>query len=67
MAEWKPGQTVTNKAFLLEFDPQVGGVGESLKESITYLPKSIIRLHFARRGIQKRYRTEYFPQPEELY
>jgi hypothetical protein len=32
------GQTVTNRAFLLEFDPQVGGIGENLKESIALYP-----------------------------
>ena len=32
------GQAVTNRAFLLEFDPQVGGVGDNLKESITLYP-----------------------------
>ena len=32
------GQTVTNRAFLLEFDPQVGSVEDNLKESITLYP-----------------------------
>jgi len=32
------GQFVTNRAFLLEFDPQVGGVGENLKRGIAIYP-----------------------------
>ena len=32
------GQAVTNRAFLLEFDPQVGGVGNNLTESIVFYP-----------------------------
>ncbi len=29
-------QAVTNQSFLLEFDPQVGGVGNNLQESIVF-------------------------------
>ena len=54
------GQAVTNRAFLLEFDPQVGGVGNNLTREYCVLPKSIIRLHFARRGIRKHYLQSIF-------
>ena len=32
------GQQVTNRSFLLEFDPQVGGVGDNLTEKIILYP-----------------------------
>ena len=32
------GQTVTDRAFLLEFDPQAGSIEDNLKESITLYP-----------------------------
>ena len=32
------GQTVTNRAFLLEFDPQVGSVKDNLKEGVKLYP-----------------------------
>jgi len=32
------GQAVTNRSFLLEFNPQVGGVGNNLTESILFYP-----------------------------